>query len=165
MTHRSRLSPKHQTTVPRAVREALGLAPGDELAWEVTGGTARLRRAETAETPEDELLRLRAENRRLRCDVALGDLERACDVALGDLERAMAEVGIDLTAVLRVLVSPLQVRFGAASENERQCPRCGRRWVAPEQHPQGTGCPLERTLTLLDERDARGDATCPPEAS
>lgn len=40
----SRLTTKSQTTVPRAVRIALGLKPGDEVAWEIDGGRATVRR-------------------------------------------------------------------------------------------------------------------------
>lgn len=40
----SRLTSKSQTTVPRAVRIALGLKPGDEVAWEIDGGRATVRR-------------------------------------------------------------------------------------------------------------------------
>ena len=32
-----RITAKAQTTIPRAVRLALGLKPGDELAWEIEG--------------------------------------------------------------------------------------------------------------------------------
>ena len=34
----SKLTAKSQTTVPKAVRAALGLAPGDAIAYEVEGG-------------------------------------------------------------------------------------------------------------------------------
>jgi AbrB family looped-hinge helix DNA binding protein len=34
----STLTSKGQTTVPKEVREALDLAPGDKLTWEVNGG-------------------------------------------------------------------------------------------------------------------------------
>ena len=43
----SRLTTKGQTTVPKEVREALGLKPGDKLYWEVHGG----RVAVTTERP------------------------------------------------------------------------------------------------------------------
>jgi len=43
----SRLSPKGQTTLPKRVREALGLRPGDHLLYEVgEDGTVRIRKAE-----------------------------------------------------------------------------------------------------------------------
>ena len=32
-----RITAKAQTTIPRAVRLALGLAPGDDVAWEIAG--------------------------------------------------------------------------------------------------------------------------------
>jgi len=40
----SRITSKAQTTVPRAVRDALGIGPGDSVIWEVQGGRATLRR-------------------------------------------------------------------------------------------------------------------------
>ncbi len=38
----SKLTSKGQTTVPKEVREALGLKPGDQISWEVRGGTATI---------------------------------------------------------------------------------------------------------------------------
>jgi len=43
----STMTTKGQTTVPKAVREALDLEPGDKLTWEVNGG----RVAVTTERP------------------------------------------------------------------------------------------------------------------
>lgn len=40
----SKLTAKAQTTIPREVRERLGLTPGDNLVYEVEGETVRLRR-------------------------------------------------------------------------------------------------------------------------
>jgi antitoxin PrlF len=40
----SRITSKAQTTVPRAIREALGLGPGDRLVWETENGRATVRR-------------------------------------------------------------------------------------------------------------------------
>lgn len=40
----SRITSKAQTTVPAAVRRALGAEPGDELRWELDGDTATVRR-------------------------------------------------------------------------------------------------------------------------
>jgi AbrB family looped-hinge helix DNA binding protein len=34
---------KGQVTVPKAVREALGLQQGDQLSWELQGGSVRVR--------------------------------------------------------------------------------------------------------------------------
>ncbi|SMF66603.1 type II toxin-antitoxin system PrlF family antitoxin [Allosphingosinicella indica] len=34
----SRLTAKAQVTVPMAVRKALGLGPGDQIAWRIEGG-------------------------------------------------------------------------------------------------------------------------------
>lgn len=39
---KSTLTRKYQTTVPREVREKLGLGPQDVLLWEVVGGEARV---------------------------------------------------------------------------------------------------------------------------
>lgn len=40
----SRLTSKAQTTIPQPVRKALGLAPGDALAYELAAGQAILRK-------------------------------------------------------------------------------------------------------------------------
>ncbi len=42
----SKLSSKGQVTLPKAVRDALGVQPGDLIAYEVEGDTVRLRRLE-----------------------------------------------------------------------------------------------------------------------
>jgi AbrB family looped-hinge helix DNA binding protein len=42
----SRLSAKGQVTVPKEIREILGLKPGDMIAYEVQNGTVTLRRVE-----------------------------------------------------------------------------------------------------------------------
>ncbi|HEU4961704.1 MAG TPA: AbrB/MazE/SpoVT family DNA-binding domain-containing protein [Sphingomonas sp.] len=41
----SRITSKHQATVPADVRAALGVRAGDTLAWEVRDGEARVRKA------------------------------------------------------------------------------------------------------------------------
>jgi len=38
----STITSKHQTTVPREVRERMGLGPGDLLKWEVADGEVRV---------------------------------------------------------------------------------------------------------------------------
>ena len=43
---RSRLTTKSQTTIPRPVRVALGLGPGDEVTYEIDGARVILRKAE-----------------------------------------------------------------------------------------------------------------------
>lgn len=46
---RSTITSKYQTTVPREVREKLGVGPGDVLRWEVAGeGAIRVMAADTA---------------------------------------------------------------------------------------------------------------------
>ena len=47
----SRISSKAQTTIPRAVRAALGLREGDRIAYEIDGDRVILTRSETAEDP------------------------------------------------------------------------------------------------------------------
>ena len=44
-----RMGRNGRTTVPREVRERLGLAPGDSLVYEVEGETVRLRRLAPAD--------------------------------------------------------------------------------------------------------------------
>lgn len=44
----SRITSKAQTTVPQAVRNALGLREGDELAYEIANGQVILRKARPA---------------------------------------------------------------------------------------------------------------------
>jgi len=41
----SRISSKAQTTIPRAVRAALGIGPGDDLVWEIDGDSVIVTRA------------------------------------------------------------------------------------------------------------------------
>ena len=45
----SRITSKAQTTIPRAVREALGLRGGDEVAYEIEGDCAVIRRYNPAD--------------------------------------------------------------------------------------------------------------------
>lgn len=47
----SRISSKAQTTIPRAVRAALGLREGDQLAYEIDGDRVVLSRAGAADDP------------------------------------------------------------------------------------------------------------------
>lgn len=39
---RSTITTKNQTTVPREIRERLGVGPSDVLVWEVVGNTVRV---------------------------------------------------------------------------------------------------------------------------
>ena len=41
----SKITSKHQATVPADVRAALGLKAGDSIAWDVVDGVARVRKA------------------------------------------------------------------------------------------------------------------------
>ena len=45
---KSTITSKHQTTVPKAIREKLGVGPGDVLRWEIVGATVRLTAADRA---------------------------------------------------------------------------------------------------------------------
>ncbi|MGF1550692.1 MAG: type II toxin-antitoxin system PrlF family antitoxin [Sphingomonadaceae bacterium] len=47
----SRITSKAQTTIPQAVRKALGLAVGDELIWEIEGDRVVVSRVEEASDP------------------------------------------------------------------------------------------------------------------
>ena len=38
----SKITSKHQVTVPKEIREKLGVKPGDRLVWEVVGDEARV---------------------------------------------------------------------------------------------------------------------------
>ena len=44
----STITSKHQTTIPKEVREKLGTGPGDVLHWDVEDGQARVRPADLA---------------------------------------------------------------------------------------------------------------------
>jgi antitoxin PrlF len=47
MTAIAKITTKGQTTIPQDIRAALGVGPGDLLAWEVTAdGSARVRRVQ-----------------------------------------------------------------------------------------------------------------------
>ena len=49
----SRITSKAQTTVPRAVRLALGVGPGDEIAWEIEDDRVVLKRVKPSLDPFD----------------------------------------------------------------------------------------------------------------
>jgi antitoxin PrlF len=49
----SRLTSKAQTTIPQAVRTALGLRPGDELAYVIEAGRAVLTRFDGRSSSDD----------------------------------------------------------------------------------------------------------------
>jgi antitoxin PrlF len=49
----STLTSKAQTTIPQAVRNALGLRPGDALAYAIENGRAILTRAESPQLTDD----------------------------------------------------------------------------------------------------------------
>ncbi len=46
-----KITAKAQTTIPRAVRLALGLKPGDEVVWEIDGDQVVVTRAHAATDP------------------------------------------------------------------------------------------------------------------
>lgn len=49
----SRMTSKAQTTIPQAVRNALNLKPGDELAYQIEDGRVVLMRAEVTQQADD----------------------------------------------------------------------------------------------------------------
>jgi len=51
----SKLTSKSQTTVPQAVRKALSLKPGDDLAYEIADGRVILTRAAPAISADDPI--------------------------------------------------------------------------------------------------------------
>ena len=46
-----KITAKDQTTIPRAVRLALGLKPGDDVVWEIEGEQVVMSRARAARDP------------------------------------------------------------------------------------------------------------------
>lgn len=46
-----KITAKAQTTIPRAVRRALGLKPGDEVVWEIDGDHVIMARARAETDP------------------------------------------------------------------------------------------------------------------
>ncbi len=46
-----RITAKAQTTIPRAVRLALGLEPGDDVVWDINGDQVVMTRAKPAADP------------------------------------------------------------------------------------------------------------------
>lgn len=77
------ITSKGQTTVPKAVRQALGLAPGDRVAYRIVGGEVTLVKA--GDGHDDPAI-----------DAFLALLER--DIAAG---RNVGEMPADLAAALR----------------------------------------------------------------
>jgi antitoxin PrlF len=49
----SKMTSKAQTTIPQAVRNALNLKPGDEIAYQIEDGRVILMRTETNSLSED----------------------------------------------------------------------------------------------------------------
>jgi bifunctional DNA-binding transcriptional regulator/antitoxin component of YhaV-PrlF toxin-antitoxin module len=45
---KSKITSKHQTTVPKEIRDQLKVGPGDVLRWEIVGGAVRLTAGERA---------------------------------------------------------------------------------------------------------------------
>lgn len=82
----SRLGAKWQTTVPLSVREALGVGPGDSLAYRIEGGQVFVSRAEDDDDRGEDDIHSDAE------------IQAAIDEALSDprptvpAEEAFAEV-------------------------------------------------------------------------
>jgi antitoxin PrlF len=55
MTHR--VGPKGQVVIPKAIRDRIGIAPGDEVDFEDDGTEVRIRRTEDAEATRAERIR------------------------------------------------------------------------------------------------------------
>ncbi len=53
---RSRISPKGQITLPKAVRDAMGARPGDTVVYELEGHAVRLRRVDPFDVEFHEAL-------------------------------------------------------------------------------------------------------------
>ena len=49
----SKLTSKAQTTIPRPIRAALGLRPGDELSYEIVGGRVMLAKVQRGTATDD----------------------------------------------------------------------------------------------------------------
>ena len=47
----SRVSSKGQVTLPKKIRESLGIGPGDVIAYEVSSGVVFIRRLESFDAP------------------------------------------------------------------------------------------------------------------
>lgn len=72
---RSRISPKGQITLPKAVREAMGAGPGDTVVYELEGSAVRLRRVDPFDVEFHEALaRTLDEWASEEDEVAFGDL-------------------------------------------------------------------------------------------
>ncbi len=54
--HTSKLSSKGQVTIPKEIREAIGLEPGNMIAYEVQNGSVILRRVEAFDAAFHEAL-------------------------------------------------------------------------------------------------------------
>ena len=70
----SKLTSKAQTTIPRPIRAALGLQPGDELLYEVLDGRVMLTKARRGTTTTDDPFRTFEEWRSAADTKAYADL-------------------------------------------------------------------------------------------
>lgn len=79
MTETSTVTSKGQVTIPKRVRQQLGIEPGQTVSFVVTDGEARL--VPTADDPLEELRSLREEIRfeREELDEMLAESKRAWD--------------------------------------------------------------------------------------
>jgi AbrB family looped-hinge helix DNA binding protein len=71
-----RVTTKGQVTIPKYVRDHLGIIPGSEVAFEVEGNIAYLRKAHSEPS---------AEERRRRFDAVMKELEKIRGLARGRL--------------------------------------------------------------------------------
>lgn len=51
-----KITAKSQTTIPKAVRNALGVKPGDEVGWEIDGDQVTIIKVNTAEAEADPFI-------------------------------------------------------------------------------------------------------------
>ena len=59
------LTSKGQVTIPQAIREKLGLAPGTRVVFDVVGNSVRIRKAEAQDRGADLVARMREAGRRV----------------------------------------------------------------------------------------------------
>lgn len=89
----ARLTSKGQTTVPKAVRQALGLAPGDRVTWQVTGNRVVLTKSQPTEDHADPAIR--AFLAFLERDIRAGNLGAELPPDLAEKVDALLAMGVD----------------------------------------------------------------------
>jgi antitoxin PrlF len=92
----STITAKGQTTIPKAVRQALGVDCGDKIAFRIEGGRVTVRNAETEHRDPVLVAYLRL----IEKDVAAGKMRDLPAGVSAAMRRAMKEVRVDLDADL-----------------------------------------------------------------